>query len=328
MENKSEPWQRELREAYRRPSELLRDLNLTPAEVALSDAAAKSFAFRVTRSFAARMQRSDPRDALLMQVLPTSAECSEVASFSRDPLHERQGSSGPLLQKYAGRSLLITAGACAINCRYCFRRHFPYGDVIGTTALEQALARVAGDRSIEEIILSAGDPLILDNRALARIIEQLDAIPHLERLRIHSRLPVVLPSRVNHALLTLLHRSRLQTVLVIHANHPRELERSTRRALVSAADSGITLLNQAVLLKGINDDADTLIALSTSLFDQRVLPYYLNMLDPVAGAAHFAVAEARALKLHASLRDRLPGYLVPRLVREIPGAPAKMPLTA
>lgn len=263
-----------------------------------------------------------------MQVLPTSAECDEVAGFNRDPLHEREGSSGPLLQKYAGRSLLITTGACAVNCRYRFRRHFPYGEVIGTTALEQALARVAGDRSIGEIILSSGDPLILDDGALARIVEQLDAIPHVKRLRIHSRLPVVLPSRVNHALLALLRRSRLQMVLVIHANHPQELDRSTRRALISAADSGITLLNQAVLLNGINDDADTLIALSISLFEQRALPYYLNMLDPVADAAHFAVAEARTLKLHASLRDRLPGYLVPRLVRKIPGAHAKMPLTA
>jgi EF-P beta-lysylation protein EpmB len=218
--------------------------------------------------------------------------------------------------------LLITTPVCAVHCRYCFRRAFPYAEHQHAVA-DEHLALIDGDAAISEVILSGGDPLMLKDAPLARLVARLDAIPHLRRLRIHSRVPVVIPARVTVDLLGLLGQTRLATSLVLHINHPNEIAGEFVAALAALADSGITLLNQSVLLAGVNDDADVLDALSQRLFEHRVLPYYLHLPDRVAGTHHFDVTETRARLLHIELTRRLPGYLVPRLAREVPGAPAK-----
>lgn len=322
-------WRDELREAYRTPLDLLTDLDLTPAAVDLSEAAATAFAFRVTRPFAARMRPGDARDPLLLQVLPSTLETAATAGFSDDPVGEfGLGNGSALLQKYAGRGLLLMTGACAINCRYCFRRAYPYADHAGSAALETGLAAINTDPSIAEVILSGGDPLLLDDARLAGLVARLAPMQHVRRLRIHTRLPLVLPQRMTDALLELLRPGRFHTTLVIHSNHPQELDEVTLNALARGRDRGIVMLNQSVLLRGVNDDAGVLAALSEKLFSAGVLPYYLHQLDRVAGTAHFAVSDLRARELAASLRSALPGYLVPQLVREIAGAGSKTPLVS
>jgi EF-P beta-lysylation protein EpmB len=292
------------------------------------DPVASGFRMLVPRAFAALMTPGDPRDPLLRQVLPLGAERLTVAGFSRDPVGDASADLGQgLLRKYAGRALLIVTGGCAVHCRYCFRRHFPYaalGQTPDRTAV--AVASIAADPGISEVILSGGDPLMLDDDRFGTLLERLLEIPHLRRLRIHSRLPVVVPSRVTDTLCRRLSSFPLATILVIHANHPSELGTQAEEALQRLRDADLTLLNQSVLLRGVNDAATTLVALSERLFDCGVLPYYLHQLDPVEGAAHFAVSDARALRLGEALRERLPGYLVPRLVREVEGVGSKIPL--
>lgn len=260
-----------------------------------------------------------------MQVLPVGAERDDVAGFTADPVGEQGTLPAPgLVRKYAGRALVLLGGACAVHCRYCFRRAFPYVEHGATTAgVEAALEAVAGDDSIAEVILSGGDPLLVDDARLGAVVRRLDAIPHVRRLRIHTRLPVVLPSRVTAELAALCDRSRLTTVVVIHANHAAELDAAVAAALGRLAAARCLLLNQAVLLAGVNDSAAALRELSARLLAVGVLPYYLHLLDRVRGAAHFEVPEARAVALHRQLRDTLPGYMVPRLAREAPGEPAK-----
>ncbi len=321
-------WQGQLADAIRDPDELVRVLELGAALLPGARAAAKLFPLLVPRGFAALMRRGDPADPLLRQVLPLDAETHHQPGFSRDPLAESGCSPVPgVLHKYAGRALLVVTGACAIHCRYCFRRHFPYADLPrGRSWWDAARAHVAGDESITEIILSGGDPLTLPDRQLAELVASFAAIPHLRRLRIHSRLPVVLPARVDDAMLGWFAGGRLAPVLVIHANHARELGEEAARACARLRAAGVTVLNQSVLLAGVNDDADALVRLSERLFACGVLPYYLHALDAVLGASHFAVGNARAAALIASVAARLPGYLVPRLVREQPGAPGKTPI--
>lgn len=324
----SSRWQQALSDCVTDPRELLAMLGLDLALLPAALAADRGFRLRVPRDFVRRMRPGDPADPLLRQVLPVGEELAEVHGFDGDPLAEQQHRRGPgLLQKYRGRVLVIAAGACAVNCRYCFRRHYPYDDNTPDTARwEELLAELAADPSIEEVILSGGDPLLVSNRRLSWIVGRLAAIPHLQRLRVHTRLPVVIPDRVDGQLPGILADSRLAPVVVVHANHPNEIDEGVAAALRRLADAGITVLNQAVLLRGVNDDAGTLAGLSHALFAARVLPYYLHLLDPVAGAAHFDVDEARAADLLRELAGDLPGYLVPRLVREIPGRPAKTPL--
>ena len=320
-------WIAELREAYSDPLALLRDLEIAPSAVPLSASASATFRFRVTRAFARRMQAGNPRDPLLLQVLPLADECQSNIGFGSDPVGDRLAARSPgLLHKYSGRALLIMTGGCAIHCRYCFRREFPYIESVGRAQLAHALAQIAADRSISEVILSGGDPLLLDDAALSTVIESLAAMPHIRRVRVHSRLPIVLPNRMTFPLIAALTSTRLPIVLVIHANHAQELDASVAVACRQLRQAGITLLNQAVLLHDINDDADTLVALSDQLFAIGVLPYYLHLLDRVRGAAHFEVAESTARDLQARLRARLPGYLVPRFVREIAGESYKRPL--
>ena len=320
-------WQHELRVAFSRPQELLAALGLEPAAVGLSEAAAADFPLRVPRPFVARMRPGDPTDPLLRQVLPVAAETRRQRGFVSDPVGDLAAEAQPgLLHKYRGRALLLVTGACAINCRYCFRRAFPYSDSVGTARLDAAVTALAGMPDIDEVILSGGDPLSLRDERLAALVERLAALPHLRRLRVHTRLPVTIPARITPALLDWLTGTRLQPVVVLHVNHARELDASVATALAPLRRAGVPLLNQAVLLRGVNDDAAALAELSTRLFECGVLPYYLHQLDRVRGAAHFDVPVRRARALLRTLRQSLPGYLVPKLVREIAGEASKTPL--
>ena len=318
-------WQHELREAYSRPADLLRALELDPALPSLNLAALKDFPMRVPRGLVARMQKGDPQDPLFLQVWPQTREAEVVPGYSADAvgdLHKLKG--GGLIHKYQGRVLVMATGACAVHCRYCFRRHFPYGEQLAARDHWQAaLATIEADPSIEEVILSGGDPLSLSDDKLSEFSIGLEHIPHVKRLRLHTRQPVVLPSRVDDRLLAWLSASRLQKVVVLHINHAQELDAEVAAALRRLAQAPATLLNQAVLLRGVNDAVSTLNNLSNRLFECGVLPYYLHVLDRVSGAAHFAVEDDQARMLMRSLSACLPGYLVPRLVREEAGEAAK-----
>jgi L-lysine 2,3-aminomutase len=318
-------WQHELAGAITDPEALARALGLDPGLFAAAGQASELFRLRVPLSFVRRMRHGDPADPLLRQVMPVAAELADQPGFGPDPLAERVAIKAPgLLQKYQGRALLITTGACAVNCRYCFRREFPYSEQLGHAALNQAVAAIAADPAIEEVILSGGDPLNLSDSRLRALTERLAPIPHLRRLRLHTRLPVVLPARVDAGLLQWLRDLPWPVAIVLHANHGNEIDATVAAACASLRASGATLLNQAVLLRGVNDSVAALSDLSQRLFAAGVVPYYLYLLDRVRGAAHFEVPEATAAQLLGQLAATLSGYLVPRLVREVPGAPAKM----
>ncbi|MFM2089835.1 MAG: L-lysine 2,3-aminomutase [Planctomycetota bacterium] len=325
----SAPWQGILARAVRDPALLLARLGLDPGLLPGSRAAAADFPCLVPEGYLARMRPGDPRDPLLLQVLPHGTELApQPAGYGLDPLAETGCSPLPgFLHKYQGRALLVTTGACAVHCRFCFRRHFPYDELPrGRQWWAPALERIAADATLHEILLSGGDPLTLPDAVLGRIAADLAAVPHLRRIRIHTRLPIVLPERVDGRLLAWLAGSRLQAVVVVHANHPQEIDASVAAALGRLRGAGITVLNQSTILAGVNDDVMVLAELSERLFAAGALPYYLHAFDPVAGAAHFAVDDGRARTIHRALQARLPGYLVPRLVREIPGEPGKTPL--
>ncbi len=322
-------WQQELAESIRDADRLCELLELPDDFREPARRAAQLFPLLVPRSFLARMQPGDPLDPLLRQVLPIDAEFAEIDGFAADPVGDDDAQLVPgLLQKYAGRALLITSGACAVHCRYCFRRHYPYESaprrIEDWTPAFEALRR---DPSIREVLLSGGDPLTLTDARLSLLLTELEAIPHLARIRLHTRLPIVLPSRVTPELLSRLRESRLTPFVVVHANHPQELTGDCAGAVRSLVRAGITTLNQAVLLGGVNDDIETLMLLCERLIDLGGLPYYLHQLDRVRGAAHFEVPEARGRELVAAVRQRLPGYAVPEYVREIAGQPHKTPLT-
>ena len=318
-------WQRSLQDAVTDPAELLRLLELDPGLLPAAQRAAALFPLRVPRGYLGRMRRGDPQDPLLRQVLPLAAELQEQPGFSHDAVGDLASTRGAgVLHKYQGRALLITTGACAVHCRYCFRRHFPYSEHSALRGgWQPALERIAADPAIDEVILSGGDPLSLSDTRLAALAGQLEALPQLRRLRIHTRQPIVLPERVDRELLAWLGRGRLRKIVVLHANHARELDHAVAAAIAALATSGAVLLNQSVLLRGVNDAVATLRALSERLFECGVLPYYLHLLDRVQGAAHFEVPEHEARVLHRALAAELPGYLVPRLVREEQGQPSK-----
>jgi L-lysine 2,3-aminomutase len=320
-------WQQLQSQCIRSSDELLDLLEIDPVELEILPPGG-NFPLRVPRGFANRMTRGDCHDPLLLQVLPTAAEAVHSPGYSFDPLGELQTMPAPgLLHRYRGRALLTITGACTIHCRYCFRRHYPYGDANpGNGNLQECLRYLRQQVDIHEIILSGGDPLTLSDSRLQSLTDQLAGIPHLQTLRIHTRLPVVLPERVDQGLLEWIGRQSLQVVIVVHCNHPNEIDPSVRTALQQLRSAGVTLLNQSVLLRGINDDAATLARLSEALFAAGVLPYYLHLLDKVQGAAHFAIDPGTARNIHATMRAALPGYLVPRLVRDIPGQPGKTPL--
>ncbi|MDX1734192.1 MAG: EF-P beta-lysylation protein EpmB [Halioglobus sp.] len=329
MQQLGADWRTQLRDAQISVAELLAALDLAPGSVDVSAAAQEAFALRVPAAFIRRMRRGDPEDPLLLQVLPQRREMQQAPGYHRDPVGET-GAANPrpgVVHKYHGRALLIVTGSCAVNCRYCFRRHFPYHDNrVGRAGWREALAHVRDDSSISEVILSGGDPLVAGSRQLHELVDEIAAIEHVRRLRVHSRLPVVLPDRVTRSLTGALTRPDLTTVMVLHANHAREIDADVTRAVAALREAGMQLLNQAVLLAGINDTLQAQVALSESLLSAGVLPYYLHLLDRVQGAAHFEVPEQEARALYRSMRASMPGYLLPRMVRETAGAEAKIGL--
>ncbi len=318
-------WQLAMKRAVRDPAELCQLLDLPQQFADAARRAAELFGLFVTREYLGRIGVGDPGDPLLRQVLPLDAEFDEIDGFVPDPLDEAHATPSPgLLHKYHSRALLVTTGACAIHCRYCFRRHFPYSTAPRSTAdWRPAIQYLMEDTSIREVILSGGDPLTLVDDLLANLVAELQRIPHLTRLRVHTRLPIVIPQRVNDELLTWLKSTRLTPIVVVHVNHPQEIDSNVADALGRLVDAGIPVLNQAVLLAGVNDDADVLTTLSERLIDLRVMPYYLHLLDRVAATAHFEVGEAKARHLVHQLSERLPGYAVPRLARETAGEVSK-----
>ncbi|MEQ5801302.1 EF-P beta-lysylation protein EpmB [Halomonas sp. H10-9-1] len=322
------PWQAQLAGAIRDPRELCRRLGLDERWLPGAEAGHALFEVRVPEAFLARICPGDPHDPLLRQVLPLDEERRPAPGYVTDPLEEASHTRARgLIHKYAGRVLLITSPACAVNCRYCFRRHFPYTENSPSRAQwEATLDHLRGDPTIREAILSGGDPLAASDRHLAWLVAHLEAIPHVTRLRIHTRLPVVIPERIDDGLLAWLGTTRLQKVMVLHINHANEIDDAVIAACRRLSDAGVTLLNQSVLLRGVNDSVEALAALSERLFEAGVLPYYLHVLDPVAGAAHFDVPDDEARELVAGLREVLPGFLMPRLAREIPGEGSKTPL--
>lgn len=325
-------WQEAVRDAIRDPGDLCRILGLPDdfAERARHvREVSQEFSLFAPRGFVARMRPGDPNDPLLLQVLPLSDELEDVPGFVADPVGDAEATRQPgLLHKYEGRVLLVTTGVCAIHCRYCFRRHFPYSE--GPRSLadwQPALNEIAADKSIHEVILSGGDPLMIVDHMLARLVEELAAIPHVRRLRVHTRLPIVIPERVTDDLIDLLCGTQLTPIVVVHVNHANELDTQVAAALAKFCEAGIPLLNQAVLLRGINDTTAAQATLCEKLVDHRVMPYYLHQLDRVAGAAHFEVPVETGRRIVAELRGRLPGYAVPRFVAELPNATSKTVLS-
>lgn len=321
-------WQQAMRDAVRDPRELLALLDLREAALAISDSAAAQFPLRVPRGFIARMRRGDAADPLLRQVLPLDAEMRPAPGYALDAVGDAAARAGHgVLHKYEGRALLIATGSCAVHCRYCFRRHFPYAeDTAAAGGWQAAVDAIRADHSITEAILSGGDPLSLSTAKLAELTALLAKLPQLRRLRIHTRLPVVLPERVDDDLVAWLAALPWPTAVVVHANHAREFDADVDAAMARLRATGSALLNQAVLLRGVNDSVAALAALCERGFEAGVLPYYLHQLDRVAGAAHFEVPDAEARSLHRDLAAQLPGYLVPKLVREVAGDPGKRPI--
>ncbi len=321
-------WQEELGQLITSPEQLLEELEL-PFEI-LDEArrAANLFPLRVPRPYLSRIIKGDLNDPLLRQVMPLGIEANATEGFTSDPLAEKEANPVPgIIHKYHGRLLLIAAPQCAINCRYCFRREFDYGG--NTPSREQwqtALSYIRNDESIEEVIMSGGDPLTLNDRQLSWLFNQIEKIPHVTRLRIHTRLPIVIPARITKTLLKNLAALTLQTVVVVHCNHPQEIDTPVQQSLVQLKSAGVTVFNQSVLLKSINDSANILVKLSKRLFTCGVIPYYLHQLDRVSGAAHFEVSDRKAKDIYRHMLAELPGYLMPKLVREEAGASSKSPL--
>jgi L-lysine 2,3-aminomutase len=316
-------WRSELARAVRDPHELCRLLDLPRSHAAEAERAARGFPLLVPRPYVGRITPGDPADPLLVQVLPRAEELAEAPGFAVDPLGEANSPQPGLLAKYQGRSLIVATGACGVHCRFCFRRHSLVGRSGTPSYWESALDRIASQPGVREVILSGGDPLALPDADLWRLAGKIAHIPHISRLRIHTRLPIMIPGRVNDELLQWLRGTRLAPIVVIHVNHPREIDADVAVALGKLIDAGVPVLSQSVLLRGVNDDTDVLAALCERLADLRVIPYYLHQLDRVAGAAHFEVPERTGRDLVAELRLCLPGYAVPRYVRETPGGPCK-----
>lgn len=320
-------WQKELAQAVTEPAKLLASLEIPEQSFSSGFGARKLFPLRVPLPFVARMKKGDPKDPLLLQVMTAADEFVEHPDYGKDPLSEQQTPLPGLLHKYKSRVLLMVRTGCAVNCRYCFRRHFPYQDNSpGKQGWQDVAAYIEQHPEINEVIFSGGDPLMANDQQLLPLIELLSTIPHLSRLRIHTRLPIVLPNRITDELVNALEASRLKVVVVTHINHANEIDQSVCDAMAKLTRAGVTLLNQAVLLKDINDSDTAQIALSERLFDAGILPYYLHLLDKVAGASHFDLPEADAVTIMHQLYSALPGFLVPRLVRELPSQPHKTPI--
>lgn len=323
-------WQSELSRVIKDVRSLLDYTGNKVSDIEGLDTDKLDFPLRVPQPYANRIEQGNPADPLLLQVLPLAIENKLVPGYVSDPLSEANTNIQPgIIHKYHGRVLLILAGSCAINCRYCFRRHFPYQENQNSTSeWLSSLDYIRQDSSISEVILSGGEPLINSDKTLQQLIHNIADIQHVKRLRIHTRLPVVIPQRVTDEMLNWLTETRLQPVLVIHVNHAAEIDEQVSDALMRMRSRGITLLNQSVLLKGVNDDLSVLKHLSERLFQAGVIPYYLHLLDKTQGTAHFDIPSIEAQQLLGQLSAQLPGYLVPKLVKEIAGKAAKTPLLA
>lgn len=317
-------WQATLACAFRQPSDLLDYLNLPKSLLNSAIAASDSFSLRAPLSYCQRIEKGNPNDPLLRQILPLGAELIETPDFNSDPVGDLAAMEVPgLLHKYHGRVLIITTAACAVHCRYCFRRHFPYQENRIEQNWQEAVNYIRENSDIHEVILSGGDPLNLSESKLRNLSDKLLPIPHIKTLRIHTRQPIVLPERINTEFLMWLDSLPWKIVMVLHCNHANEIDHAVSAALKQLQQHQVTLLNQSVLLAGVNDTTDTLIKLSEKLFENHILPYYLHQLDKVQGAGHFAVTDDKASQLLNEIRQRLPGYLVPKLVKEKAGKASK-----
>ncbi|EGA63807.1 EF-P beta-lysylation protein EpmB [Vibrio brasiliensis] len=327
VESVEQNWLKQLANGISDPAKLLEQLEIDPTPWKNGFEARKLFAQRVPQSFVDRMEKGNPYDPLLRQVLPLSEEFEVHQGYSNDPLEEQNNAIPGLLHKYRNRALMIVKGGCAINCRYCFRRHFPYDENKGSKSVWQtSLDYIQQHPEIDEIILSGGDPLMAKDDELSWLVARIADIQHIKRLRIHSRLPVVIPARITEQLTDLLGQTRLQVILVTHINHAQEIDQTLANALDKLKQVGVTLLNQGVMLKGVNDSVSSQIALSNALFEAGVLPYYMHVLDKVQGAAHFFISDQQAKEIMAGVLEQTSGYLVPKLTREIGGRASKTPL--
>lgn len=327
MQQEQLSWTEEVRRAFRDPRELAAHLGLRITDLPKLPEK-QSFPFLVPRPFAARMKPDDPSDPLLAQVWPDAREDQSLPGEKDDPVGDGRALRGAgMLQKYRGRVLLVTTGACAINCRYCFRQNWPYDESPKSEAeWEETFLDIQRDPNLREAILSGGDPLTRTDSVIARWVDRVAAIPHIRTIRFHTRLPVAIPARVTDELCAILRATRLGVVVVVHCNHPAEVDQDFKAAMLRLRAAGATVLNQSVLLRRVNDDADLLEGLSLMLWDAGVLPYYLHALDPVRGSSRFQVPDEKGVQLVDQLRRRLPGYLVPKFVREVVGEPSKTPL--
>lgn len=319
-------WKLVLAESFREPGALLKFCEIDPALATFK--ARHEFPIRVTRYFASLIEKGNALDPLLLQVLPDAREFSHIDGYSTDAVGDQQAMPVPgLIHKYHGRVLLTLTGACAIHCRYCFRRHFPYSEAGVDYRLDgQVMGYLAGNPEISEVILSGGDPLMVADHKLARLIDQLNGISHIRVLRVHSRVLSVLPERISESLIETIRQFRGQVVFVTHINHPNEISAHNQAVFELLTRQGYQLFNQAVLLKGVNDNPQTLIELSNKLFDSRIVPYYLHRMDKVQGAAHFDLSLEESRRIYKQLRSRVPGYLLPRMVEELAGQLSKTPV--
>ena len=317
-------WLQDLGEAFNRPEDLLNYLELDIANFELDLTARKLFALRVPRPFAEKMKKGDSSDPLFLQAMSQYQEFAQIEGFSKDPLEEQHSPAPNILHKYQNRLLFMIKNSCAINCRYCFRRHFPYQEIKSNKeSWRQSLEYIRSSPEIEEVILSGGDPLMAKDDEISWLMDRLEQIEHLKTLRIHTRLPVVIPNRITPELTARLSQSQLNIVLVTHINHANEIDETFRQKMQMLKQANVMLLNQSVLLKNINDNAQTLKALSEKLFHYGIFPYYLHLLDKVEGAAHFYIPDQQALSIYRQLQKITSGYLVPKLAREIAFEPNK-----
>ncbi|EWH10065.1 KamA family protein [Catenovulum agarivorans DS-2] len=320
-------WRKELAQTITEPEQLLAQLQIDKQRFIQGFSARKLFPLRAPRPFVAKMAKGDIYDPLFLQVMTQQQEFDEVAGFTRDPLEEQQAALPGLLHKYKSRVLILLRGGCAVNCRYCFRRHFPYQDnALNQAKIEQILNYIQSHPEINEVVLSGGDPLMAQDHHIASLLTQLEQIDHLTRLRIHTRLPVVIPQRLTPELADMLKSSRLKVIMVLHINHANEVDSFLANHLAKFKQPNITLLNQAVLLKGVNDNVEALVQLSERLFAVGILPYYIHLFDKVAGAAHFYLSDEQVRPLQQGLLAELPGFLVPKWVREEAGLMSKSPV--
>lgn len=318
-------WLTELAQAFNDPIDLLQFLELNPTDFESDIAARKLFAMRVPKAFAEKIEKGNLNDPIFLQVMSSRAEFIVQDGFVLDPLEEQHTPAPNILHKYHNRLLFMVKNSCAINCRYCFRRHFPYDEVKSSKVVwAKSLEYIAEHNELEEVIFSGGDPLMAKDPELDWLLTQLEQIPHIKTLRIHSRLPVVIPNRITRELCERLSQSRLNIVLVTHINHANEIDLFFAEKMAMLKEAGVVLLNQSVMLKGVNDNAQTLKALSDKLFKYGIFPYYLHLFDKVAGASHFYIEDEKAMEIYRELQRITSGYLVPKLAREIPKEPNKV----